>query len=252
MIVLAREADETRDDYQVRQETIDGLRLVRINNTFRSVRSFEDTYRNQALGAVAARVIDEVAPDVAHIHHLTGLSTTIIESLAERDIPCVVTLHDYWLMCHRGQLLDTGYQVCNGPGAEGCHACLGPVGGAGPVSFAGAAVVRGLERRLPAAPGRQVRRVAEWGAALISHAGEGENQERRRLDHMREVCGQVTHFLAPSRYIRDRFVEFGVDPTRITVSQNGVDHTPFVNSSIIGGRPLVRRRNRCVSGFSAA
>src|SRR5690349_25119225 len=59
VVVLAREADERRDDYEVREETGNGLRLIRINNTFRSVRSFEDTYRNQALGAVAARVIDE-------------------------------------------------------------------------------------------------------------------------------------------------------------------------------------------------
>jgi glycosyltransferase involved in cell wall biosynthesis len=239
VVVLAREADDTRDDCQVRQETVDGLRVVRINNTFRGVRSFEDTYRNQALGAVAARVIDEIAPDAAHIHHLTGLSTTIIESLAERGIPCVVTLHDYWLMCHRGQLLDTNYQICDGPGAGGCHACLGSAGGAGAVSFAGAAVVRGLERRLPAAPGRQLRRVAELGAALMSHAGEGESQERRRIDHMRQICGRVTHFLAPSRYIRDRFVEFGVDPARLSVSPNGVDHTPFVSHrpQAAGGAP---------------
>lgn len=239
VVVLAREADNKKDDCEVRQETIDGLQLVWINNTFRSVRSFEGTYRNQALGAVAARVIDEVAPDVAHVHHLTGLSTTIIESLAKRGIRCVVTLHDYWLMCHRGQLLDTSYQVCSGPGAEGCHACLGSVGGAGRVSFAGAAVVRGLQRRLPAASGRQVRRVAEWGGALMSRAGEAENQERRRLDHMREICGGVTHFLAPSRFIRDRFVEFGVDPARISVSPYGVDHKPFVSHrpQAAGGAP---------------
>ena len=56
-----------------------------MNNTFRGISSFEDTYRNDAIGTVAARVIDEFTPDVAHVHHLTGLSTTIVRLLAERN-----------------------------------------------------------------------------------------------------------------------------------------------------------------------
>ena len=59
-----------------------------------------------------------------------------------------------------------------------------------------------------------MRRAAERGAALVSSTEEAQHQERRRIDHMREVCGQVRHFLAPSRYMRDRFVAFGVDPAR--------------------------------------
>jgi len=82
--------------------------------------------------------------------------------------------------------------------------------------------VRALERRLPEAPARQLRRMAEGLAGLISSPDEAADQERRRIAHMREVCAEVTHFLAPSRYMRDRFVEFGIAPERITVSPNGV------------------------------
>ena len=223
VLVLAREEDQNRAEYECRTEALDGLRIVRVNNTFRNTRTFEETYRNEAFGAVASRVIDDFKPDAAHIHHLTGLSTTIVRSLAERRIPNVFTLHDYWLMCHRGQLLDVNYRVCDGPGAEGCHACLPAAGGAGTVGFAGAVAVRTLERRLPEAPARQLRRVAERFAGMIASPGEAEKQERRRLAHMREVCAEVTHFLAPSRFIRDQFVQFGVAPERITVAANGVD-----------------------------
>jgi GT2 family glycosyltransferase/glycosyltransferase involved in cell wall biosynthesis len=223
VLVLTREQDPNRAEYDVRTETRDGLRIVSVNNTFRGTRTFEETYRNEAIGAIAGGVIDEFTPDAAHIHHLTGLSTTIVRSLAERQIPTVFTLHDYWLMCHRGQLLDVNFRVCDGPGTAGCHACLPAAGGAGPVGFTGAAAVRALERRLPEAPARQLRRVAEGFAGLISSAGEAEDQERRRIAHMRAVCAEVTHFLAPSRDIRDRFVQCGVAPERITVSPNGVD-----------------------------
>jgi GT2 family glycosyltransferase/glycosyltransferase involved in cell wall biosynthesis len=233
VLVLARDQDPDRAEYDCRTETRDGLRIAWVNNTFRNTRTFEEAYRNEAIGAVATRVIDDFRPDAAHIHHLTGLSTTIVRSLAERLIPSVLTLHDYWLMCHRGQLLDLDCRVCDGPGPEGCHACLPAAGSAGTAGFAGAVAVRALERRLPEAPARQLRRMAEGLAGMMASPGAAEGQERRRIAHMREVCGEVTHFLAPSRYVRDRFVECGVPPERITVSGNGVDQRPFRGSSPI-------------------
>lgn len=230
IVVFTREQDPNRAEYEVRTEHRDGLRIVWVNNTFRKTRTFEDTYRNEGVGAIARRVIDDFKPDVAHIHHLTCLSTTIVRSLAERHVPCFVTLHDYWLVCHRGQLLDVNYRVCNGPESNeppGCHACVGAAGGAGAVSFMGAVAVRALERRLPATPARQLRSVAGRLGTLASSTGESEHQARKRLDHMRQVCADVTQFFAPSRHMRDRFVQFGVAPDRITVAGYGVDSAPF-------------------------
>ena len=63
---------------------------------------------------------------------------------------------------------------------------------------------------------------------------------------MRDVCRQVTHFLAPSRHMRDRFVGFGVPPERITVSGYGFDHAAFRTASTRS------TATRCGSDFSAA
>src|SRR5512140_1924054 len=125
ILVLAREADARRPEYVVRVEPRRDLTVVWINNTFRAVRGFEDSYRNERLGAVAAAAIDDFAPDIAHIHHLTCLSTTVPAALAARGIPSVMTLHDHWLICHRGQLLDCDGRVCDGPGERGCGRCIG-------------------------------------------------------------------------------------------------------------------------------
>ena len=62
--------------------------------------------------------------------------------LATRRIPVVYTLHDYWLLCHRGQRLDTSYQVCEGPGPSGCGGCVDAVAEA-PVPGASAGAARG-------------------------------------------------------------------------------------------------------------
>ena len=81
IFVLTREQDPGRAEYTIRTEAHDGLQIAWVNNTFRNTRSFEDSYRNEAIGAIATRLIDDFRPDVAHVHHLTCLSTTIVGAL---------------------------------------------------------------------------------------------------------------------------------------------------------------------------
>jgi GT2 family glycosyltransferase/glycosyltransferase involved in cell wall biosynthesis len=215
VLVLAREADGARGEYAVRTERQDGLTVVWINNTFADVRSFEDGYRNERLAAVASAAIDDFAPDVAHVHHLTCLSTEIPRALSARGIPVVLTLHDYWLMCHRGQLLDRDGCVCDGPGADGCGRCVGPE--------AGVAAGAWVRAALPASAYSVARRLAP----LVATGRAASGEEQRRVAHMRDICSHVTRFLAPSRAIRDRFVACGIPATRIALSPYGFDRTPF-------------------------
>jgi glycosyltransferase involved in cell wall biosynthesis len=111
VLVLTRDNAPDRPEFEVRETMQSGVRVVRINNTFRDVRSFEESYTQPRLAALASEVIDAFAPDVAHIHHLTCLSTHIPGHLHSRGVPCFMTLHDYWLLCHRGQLLDRDCRV---------------------------------------------------------------------------------------------------------------------------------------------
>jgi glycosyltransferase involved in cell wall biosynthesis len=55
------------------------------------------------------------------------------------------------------------------------------------------------------------------------------------------VCAEVTHFLAPSRFIRDQFVQFGVAPERISLAANGtvrLKADTTYDSPTVGGRLL--------------
>ena len=231
VLVLAREQDPARPEYAVRREQREGFSVVWINNTFRNTRTFEESYRNEAIGSLAERLIDEFRPDVAHVHHLTCLSTLIVPSLAARRIPCFLTLHDYWLMCHRGQLLDLDLQVCSGPDASGgCGRCLGPVAGAPPLAVAVARAVRRISGiRIPSPESRPSTgsgRPEPTEGRILSTSKWREREmteSRRRTEHMRDVCRQVTHFLAPSEYIREQFIRFGVSPDRITHAPLGFE-----------------------------
>ncbi len=217
--VLTREDVAGAPEFRIRRETRDGLELVWINNTFRTTRRFEETYVNAHITARAAQVIDTARPDVAHVHHLTCLSTTIVDELARRAIPVVLTLHDYWLICHRGQLLDQTLARCDGPGAAGCARCTGE-GGA--VAFAGARLLRPIERGVPPVLRTRVRGSAARVAAAFGSERAARASSLRRLAHMRERFGHVSLALAPSSHVRDRFVGAGFVQAPIVVSEYGV------------------------------
>src|SRR5262245_26224128 len=205
--VLTREADPARPEYSVRHEERAGLKIAWINNTFRAVRSFDESYRNPRIAAIAETLIDAHRPEVAHIHHLTSLSTGIVTALAARRIPSLVTLHDYWLMCHRGQLLNLRYERCEGPGLTGCDACIASAE-APPIPGAVVGLARGIDKRLPSV----LRQAGRQLITALAPRRVGEEEAGRRLHHMRDICNDISRFMAPSERIRQRFVQFGVAP----------------------------------------
>ena len=227
VLVVTREQDPTRPDHVVRTESRDGLSIAWVNNTFRAARTFADTYDNRSITEVVGRTIDEFKPDVAHIHHLTCLSTGIVQALAARHIPILFTLHDYWLLCHRGQLLDVHYQPCDGPEPSGCRNCLGTAAAVGRKGFAAAAGLRATERWLPPMAGRWLRETAGSVVGSIASSERADAEASARHHHMCGLIRDVTRFLAPSRHMRDRFLRFGIAPDRIVLSPYGFDHRPF-------------------------
>ena len=237
VFVIAREADARRPEYAVRREQQNGVDVAWINNTWAAVSSFEDSYRNDRLGVVAAGLIEAFAPDVAHLHHLTCLSTTIVDTLRSRAVPVFYTLHDYWLLCHRGQLLDLNFQVCGGPEPNGCGACLGAAAAVPPAIYSARAAWSRIGGVAPAAALPALRRLAA-GLGQVAAPDSGAAASRTRLEHMRAVMDGVTHFFAPSRFMRDRFLTFGIAPERISLCELGVEPPPAPPRPKVQSRPL--------------
>ena len=223
--VIAREAVTDAPEFRVRRETRTNLELFWVNNTFRTSRRFEDTYVNPAITALVAAIVDQVRPDVAHVHHLTCLSTTILDALSERGIPVVLTLHDYWLICHRGQLFDTSLTRCDGPGKTGCARCTG-VEGSRPMLLGAARILRPVERVLPSALRAGAREMARHGADVVGSARAAKESSRRRLAHMHDRFGHVSQALAPSCHVRERFLSAGFVQAPIAVSEYGIAAVP--------------------------
>ena len=98
VVVVTTEKDIARPDLSTRERE-HGLRVVEIiNNLF--ARSFEETWRRSAIDRVLAGVLDDVRPDLVHVHHLLYLSAGLLDLCEARGIPVVMTIHD-WLGCAR-------------------------------------------------------------------------------------------------------------------------------------------------------
>ncbi len=108
-----------------------GCRVTRSPYRWESLHAMVDMYRSEVMDAALCRFLDKRrvaghAFDVAHIHHLTGLSTGFVDILQERGIRIVLTLHDYWLMCPRGQMWHREEHPCHSVEPAQCAACLTP------------------------------------------------------------------------------------------------------------------------------
>ena len=150
------------------------------------------------MDAVFAGLVDEIRPDVAYIGHLNHLSTGIVDVLSDRKIPIVFMLHDYWLMCPRGQFLmrsigrGNNFMLCPGQSDEKCaRDCY-------EVYFSGREDTRTAD-------------MATW-----------TNWIHRRMEETRTMIQKVNLFIAPSNYLRERFVrDFGISENKITYLDYG-------------------------------
>jgi GT2 family glycosyltransferase/glycosyltransferase involved in cell wall biosynthesis len=220
--VFAREAKPARPEYAVRDERRDGLWIRWVNRTFRDTTRFAESYDAPGVTDRLAQWLDREPCDIAHIHHLTCLSTGIVRELKSRQVPVVLTLHDYWMLCHRGQLLDLHLRRCENP--TSCHDCLGPVASASPWARAAGRSVRALTQRAPSSAEVLLTRAA--GAAAGRLIAPNQRAHDERLLHMRAVLRDVDRILAPSRHMRDRFARAGVDQP-IDLLEYGIDTARF-------------------------
>lgn len=154
-----------------------------------------------ARGGMAA-TLDDFAPDVVHVHNIYHqLSPSVLRPLRERNIPAVMTLHDYKLACPTYLFLDKGVI---------CEACVGG-------HFAQA-----------------VKRRCRNGSLMQSTLMAAELAVHTRLGSY----DPVTLFLCPSLFMRSKMIEAGVYPERLRLLHNFID-LPATIPATSGRGPVV-------------
>jgi glycosyltransferase involved in cell wall biosynthesis len=244
LFILSRRGDLSVDEYTVRDEVRDGVRLRTLVNNYRAVwtQGFLRTYEDPAVIPVFEQALREFRPDVVHFQHLVTLSHELPEIARRHGVPSLLMLHDFWPLCVRANLVDWRDRPCSGPNNAKCATCVADqLGGPAPVLLRGRLIawLRGqrgfwLAQRAAAPLMRFMVR------ASIRAAQRGApNRIARRQQALRSGVLAADLVLAPSRYLRDRFVSHGFPEDRILVSHLGFPRAPsYPARPSTPGRPL--------------
>ena len=216
--VFTRE-NARRPEHEVETTTVDQVEITRINNTQRQRTSFMDSYQNEAIATCFGQMLDRFKPAVVHFQHLMYLSTTCVHEAVRRQIPVVMTLHDYWLICQRGRFLKPDLSVCPGQTDAGCARCFHHV-----LDPKMSTLYRWLKPLLGQQSWlrEQARRWYGKRAGSQSVSPAAQQQIQARMAHIRTLCESVALFLAPSRFLREQFVAFGIPEEKILFHECGL------------------------------
>jgi O-antigen biosynthesis protein len=75
-----------------------------------------------------AKMLEILRPAHAHIHHSMGLPDVLFDLLREQSVPYDWTIHDYYTICPRVNLIGAGGRYCGEPDDTGCSRCLARLG----------------------------------------------------------------------------------------------------------------------------
>ncbi|MFN0201451.1 MAG: glycosyltransferase [Bacteroidia bacterium] len=178
IFIFTREENLYAADHEIREEKRDNLHFFYVNKARE-----KDGYRHLDLDEKFAQILDKIQPDIVHIGHLNHLSTGLVAVLESKNIPIVFTLHDFWLMCPRGQFLQINFansdfhQLCdkqeNTKCATNCY-----------------------NRYFSGQTSDYAQDVNYWSSWIGS-----------RMKETQSIVHKVNLFIAPSNYLMNRFIE---------------------------------------------
>ncbi len=219
-----------RAPYSTRRHVYHGIPCTEVARDDRHT-DFTKTYLNPGMDRVFQTVFEEFQPDIFHIEHLFHLSMNFISLAKARGVPVVMTLHEYGTQCAASGLrMRPDFGLCETIDPGLCAQCVltSPY-----VSRGGKPI--GAVKKVLRHAARQGRRIAERFTSRLGNKLPQDPALREVLHRdavMRDALAHVDHFIAPSRYLRDSFVKWGIPEEKITYLDYGF---PI---------PEVRKKNR--------
>ena len=176
--ILTREEDPYRPDFEIRHEQS----REHTDFYFINMPRGKDGYKHDEIDEQFIHLLTHIKPEIAHIGHLNHLSTGLVKELKKLRIPIIFTLHDFWLMCPRGQFLQRNYdgihtyELCEGQEDKKCATSCYRMYFSGQQDFYD----------------EDVNYWTKWVG--------------RRMEEMKMVISMIDLFIAPSKYLMQRFI----------------------------------------------
>ena len=124
--IFCRDEAPAKEEFSSTEEIWRGLRVTRVVNNLTRISDPRIFYDNPFFDQVFLKVLRRDKPDLIHFQHFIALSARLVRIAKEEGIPIVLTLHDFFILCHRTHLMKEDHRLCPGPlyGLE-CASCLG-------------------------------------------------------------------------------------------------------------------------------
>ena len=120
--VFTRVENEFHPPYGEYNEIVNDVTVKRVNKPQRDY-LYSDKFSDNKIDEIFKSYLEQYKPDIVHFGHLSHLSVKLVEITKNHRIPIVYTIHDFWLFCVKGQLIDNRMKRCSGPDPEKCLKC---------------------------------------------------------------------------------------------------------------------------------
>lgn len=160
-------------------------------------------YNNPWIGEHVERFLDQIRPDVFHLMGGYLMSGSALRAAQKLSIPTVVTLTDFWFLCPRVHMRRSNNGLCRRvPDAAVCAQCLAE------------------GQRRYRIPGRIAPRLMNMFWRMRRAPSRGIEARRTFL---LETLNRADRVISPSQFLRNYFVESGVNPDQILFMRQGRD-----------------------------
>lgn len=196
VLVFCREENQFTPEHDL-TETV-AMSNSRIRLYIMNMARTKDRFLDDKLEEVFERIVSSFKPEIAHIEHLNHLSLGIPSILRKYKIPIVYTIHDFWLMCPRGQFIQTNitgnpWKSCEGQDDMKCASICYSKYHSGSV--------------------HDTKDLDYWTSWVST-----------RMSAIRNAVKEIDWFIAPSRTVLNSFVQYFPDAKeKVTYLDYGFD-----------------------------
>lgn len=110
--------------YTVFKSEVNGITNLIVN--LPAQREYVDAYDNPKMTEIFGELIDSISPELVHVHCLQDLGVGIVQAAHDRNIPSILSVHDFWWICERQFMIKIDHQYCGQSPVkiENCRGCV--------------------------------------------------------------------------------------------------------------------------------
>jgi glycosyltransferase involved in cell wall biosynthesis len=193
------------------EDEFQGIRIHRLSIPAKSeAEKFQQSYWNQSIERWFEKHLINTRPDILHLQSGYLLTLSVLEAASQLGIATVLSLHDYWTICPRTNLLHPNGERCPGPEKTRCAWCL--------------LTERQRYRWPDALIGKSISKILSVPMiSKLTGVDFFSNQIQERQDKLNTQLRKVDVILAHAKLAQDLVLQQGLEPEKVLLSPYGLD-----------------------------